>query len=435
MEIRSSIHPPELPGTLQPKIAPTLVEDTLVLPTPAGSPPPAAPSAASAPTQPTQPTQPSTASTTVAAAVAPASSEPPTRPLAPGEALPRFFGLLLELRAEVQNLQESMARLRSGAALVDADARAAELAAALAEGESIDRRNRSRIGGLLARLRGIMEGEPRLHQWCADQVIHVENCWERAEYHLDRLRELVGQGKASDAAVLAGAIEVAARLQKITFMAAYLTVPQRVNDHLGQLRIGQALDFHRDFGDELPDAADRHKLLVTMRSHPNEIHGVIDVERGLIYKTASQRRRQVLSLVMQAILFLFGFGIFAVLPEVGAWKELSDRALLLERYLFVAIGAVLHLSMSTLKQRRKGGEDDLMALDDFLLWIHVREVAIAWTVFSVWIGAIGLSFVSPQATPEAALIVGYSLDSFIDVFLLRFEAKAGSVAKSLAPRG
>ena len=85
--------------------------------------------------------------------------------------------------------------------------------------------------------------------------------------------------------------------------------------------------------------------------------------------------------------------------------------------------------------RSQGGEDDLMALDDFLLWIHVREVAIAWTVFSVWIGAIGLSFVSPQATPEAALIVGYSLDSFIDVVLLRFEAKAGSVAKSLAPRG
>jgi hypothetical protein len=351
------------------------------------------------------------------------------------EALPRFYGYLLEVRAEVQNLKEAMGRVRRAATLADSEARAAELAAAHAEGEAIDRRNRGRIAGLLGRLRGLMEAHPTLHQWCADQIIHIENCWERVEFHLDRLRALL-EGGGGDGAALACAAEVDARLQQMVFLAAYLTIPQRVNEHLRQLRIGQALDFHRDFADELPELSERVKLLVTMRAHPNQIHGIVDVERGVIYKTATQRRRHVISLVAQVVLVLLGVGLFALLPVIGAWEALSDRALLLERYLFVGVGALLHLSMSTLKQRRRSGEGEVTALDDFILWIHVREVAIAWTVVTVWIGVIGLSFVPQGRGAETALIVGYSLDSFIDVFLMRFEQKAGSVTKALgaAPR-
>jgi len=351
------------------------------------------------------------------------------------EALPRFYGYLLEVRAEVQNLKEAMGRLRRAGALVDSEARAAELAAAYAEGQAIDRRNRGRVAGLLRRLRGLMEAHPTLHQWCADQIIHIENCWERVEYHLDRLRALLGSGEdgvgGDGAAVLACAGEVDARLQQMVFLAAYLTIPQRVNEHLRQLRIGQALDFHRDFADELPELSERLKLLVTMRAHPNQIHGIVDVERGVIYKTAIRRRRHVVSVVAQVVLVLLGVGLFALLPVIGAWEALSDRALLLERYLFVGVGALLHLLMSTLKQRRRGGEGEVTALDDFILWIHVREVAIAWTVVTVWIGVIGLSFVPQTTGAQTALIVGYSLDSFIDVFLMRFEQKAGSVTKAL----
>ena len=397
MEIRAPIHAGP-PTSLQPKMAPTLTEDALVL-----------------------------------QGEAPRPAPPPTG--AAIDAIPRFFGHLLEVRAEVQNLLESMGRLRQAATLADADARAAELGAALAEGDAIDRRNRAKIAGLLGRLRAILEGEARLYQWCADQIIHVENCWERAEYHLDRLRALIAEGRASDVAVLSAAIEVKARLERMIFLAAYLTIPQRVNEHLSQLRIGQALDFHRDFADELPEAGDRLKMLQTMRSHPNQIHGVVDVERGLIYKAAARRSRQALSLGLQVALLGAGVGVFAGLPALGAWPELGDRGVLVERYLFVALGALLHLSMSTLKQRRRGGEGELSALDDFLLWIHVREVSIAWTVLSVWVGAIGLSFVQPSASPEAALIVGYSLDSFIDVFLLRFEARTASVARALQGKG
>ncbi|MCB9706799.1 MAG: hypothetical protein H6711_33450 [Myxococcales bacterium] len=351
------------------------------------------------------------------------------------EVVPRFFGYLLEIRAEAQNFAVAIERLKGAASLADPAAREAELGLALAEGTAIERRNRDRITTLLTRLHQWMEEHALLHQWCADQVIHIENAWERVEFHLDRLREVIEAGRSSDARVLSSALEIARQLERMVFLIGYLTIPQRVNEHLRQLRIGQALDFHRDFADELADPAERVQLLTTMRAHPAQIEGVVDVERGLIYKTASTRGRQVFSVVLQLLTWVgLGAGL-AGLAYLEIWDELGDPATLLERYLFVTLGSVLHLALGTLKQRRAGKAGDVHALDDLLLFIHVREVAIAWTIFATAVGTVGLCFVSSDASPEAALIVGYSLDSFIDLFLMRFEARTTGVAKAVTRKG
>ena len=277
----------------------------------------------------------------------------------------------------------------------------------------------------LALLCGWMEEHGVLHQWCADQVINIEIAWERVEFHLDRLRAAVEGGKGADSIVLMATNEIEVYLQRMIFMIGVLTIPGRVNEHLRQLRIGQALDFHRDFADELPARDDRQRLLQMMRSHPAEIDGVVDVERGVIHKTATSRRRQVFSIVLQLLTWTaLGAGL-AALAHLGVWSELGEAAILLERYLFVTLGSVLHLALATLKQRRASRGGEVHALDDLLLFVHVREVAIAWTIFAVSVGTVGLSFVSPEASPEAALIVGFSLDSFVDIFLMRLDGAAG----------
>ncbi len=348
------------------------------------------------------------------------------------EVVPRFLGYLLEVRALAQAIQEAIGRLRQAASLGDPGARERELSLALAERAAIEQRTRERMGQRLALLCGWMQEHGVLHQWCADQVINIEIAWERVEFHLDRLRAAVEGGKGADSIVLTAALEIEAYLQRMIFLIGVLTIPGRVNEHLRQLRIGQALDFHRDFADELPAREDRDKLLQMMRSHPAEIDGVVDVEHGVIHKTATSRRRQVFSIVLQLLTWIvLGAGLGA-LAHLGIWSELGEGAILLERYLFVTLGSVLHLALATLKQRRAGRSGEVHALDDLLLFVHVREVAIAWTIFAVSVGTVGLSFVSPEASPEAALIVGFSLDSFVDIFLMRLD---GGASRRLAGGG
>jgi len=341
------------------------------------------------------------------------------------EVIQRFLGYLLEIRALAQAIQESIDRLRQAASLGDPGARERELSLALAERAAIELRTRERMSKRLALLCGWMEEHALLHHWCADQVINIEIAWERVEFHLDRLRAAVEDGKGADSIVLTTTLEIEAYLQRMIFLIGVLTIPGRVNEHLRQLRIGQALDFHRDFADELPAREDRQRLLQMMRSHPAEIDGVIDVEHGVIHKTATSRRRQIFSIVLQLLTWIvLGAGL-AALAHLGVWSELGEAAILLERYLFVTLGSVLHLALATLKQRRASRSGEVHALDDLLLFVHVREVAIAWTIFAVSVGTVGLSFVSPEASPEAALIVGFSLDSFVDIFLMRLDGAAG----------
>ncbi len=292
------------------------------------------------------------------------------------EVVPRFLGLLLEIRALAQALKGSIGRLQRAASLSDPRARESELSLALAERAAIEIRNRERMTRLLARLCGCMEEHAVLHQWCADQVINIEIAWEHVEFHLDRLRAAVVAGEGADARVLPAALEIDGHLGRMIFLIGVLTIPGRVNEHLAQLRIGQALDFHRDFADELPALTDRKKLLQMMRSHPAEIDGVVDAERGVIYKAARSRKRQLFSLFAQLMVWAgLGGGLVAI-AQLGVWSELGAPATLLERYLFVTLGSVLHLALGTLKQRRASHRAEVHALDDLLLFIHIREMCV-----------------------------------------------------------
>ncbi|MEZ4449377.1 MAG: hypothetical protein R3B09_07855 [Nannocystaceae bacterium] len=351
------------------------------------------------------------------------------RPVAAREAA-HFFGYLLEIRAESQNVRDAVNKVRAAASLTDVRAREAGVAASLAEEEEVDRRNRGRIAALIERLHRWMDHHPDLHQWCADQVIHIENQWERVEFHLDRIRGEVAGGRAGDSTVLSATLEIERHIDRMIFLIGYLTIPGRVNEHLRQLRIGQALDFHRDFADELPEVADRVALLTTMRSHPAQIYGIVDVDRGVIFKTAATRGRQVLSLVVQIVVWFVLGGLLAAIAYLDYWPELGGPSWLVERYLFVTMGSVTHLALGTLKQRR-ADTGQTQALDDLLLFIHVREVAIVWTIISIAIGTVGLCLLADEPSVETALLVGYSLDSFIDLFLMRFETRATGVAKAL----
>ena len=84
-----------------------------------------------------------------------------------------------------------------------------------------------------------------------------------------------------------------ADLSRALVQAARITLPHRLRDHLRQLHIGEALDFGREFADELPEPAQRDEILRWLARHPRVVDGVIDADKGLIWRASPRRSIRV----------------------------------------------------------------------------------------------------------------------------------------------
>src|SRR5690606_26212231 len=94
---------------------------------------------------------------------------------------------------------------------------------------------------------------------------------------------------------------------------------------------------------------------------------------------------------------------------------------------FTVIGGAVHIGVDAIKQARSRSRgSSLLAIDDWLLWIHINESGIVIGIVSIWIGFFGLLFATGEINWETAFLVGYSVDSFIDLFLERFNTLATS---------
>lgn len=80
-------------------------------------------------------------------------------------------------------------------------------------------------------------------------------------------------------------------LDRIVYAAELQSVPDRVNLNLEALRIGQALDFHAAFVDELPKKEHRDKILDFLGRHPKLVNGLIDPASGQIFRVAAKEPR------------------------------------------------------------------------------------------------------------------------------------------------
>ena len=65
---------------------------------------------------------------------------------------------------------------------------------------------------------------------------------------------------------------------------------RHVARHLGQMHIGEALDFEREFADELPEPAQRAEILGWLARHPLAVDGVVDLDKGLIWRASGNAR-------------------------------------------------------------------------------------------------------------------------------------------------
>ena len=347
---------------------------------------------------------------------------PPPAPLdEAGYSRLRFYGYVRDIRAEVQNLQRILAEVRQKGGLTDPGLRRTELTAALDARRRLLDPNCHRVELLLADVQRLFSLDAGLYNSAGDEVTHIENDWQRAG-----VASFVQVDEDVDAFVRR-LDEAAAALDELILHAARLTVPNRLNEHLSGLRVGGVLDFEEQFQDELPREADRFSILRYIHAHPTSVFGVVSPQDGVVYRAARSIQRRLLSYALVLASAAIGVPVIYVLTHLGTWFDLEDWAVptsrtseLLVAYLFLGLGSFAHLLLGSIKQARSGAGRSLLVLGDALLWVHVRETSIAAGLLALPIAIIALAFSLDDVGWETAFFVGYSFDSFLDLFLDRF---------------
>jgi hypothetical protein len=333
-------------------------------------------------------------------------------------------GLIRDIRVHTQDTQSSVVNIQSTMSPTDGEARLKRLAQGLARNRASFERNKKNVTDLLTQLKTIFVAHHALYNYFGDEISHVANLWDRTIENWPAETDAENQAAGKLA-------EIEKWLREVIWHCGFVTIPPRINEHLKGLRAGQALNFHKNFIDELPDKEDRDKILKYLKDHPLYIEGVTDAENGIIYRAARDPRIRRRSFFTILTMILSGLILVCLTSYIGDWFNLTGwpvRSNQLQSfvlaYLFVLLGSLLHVVIAAFKQARSGTEQPFTALEDFSLWVHVKEVPIMGGILTIWIGLFGMVFLGKLPEWQTALFVGYGIDSIVDVMLRRFEAKA-----------
>ena len=346
----------------------------------------------------------------------PQSARAPAPTPNPDHDLDRLFGLVRDIRAEAQNLQTSLAEIKSKTELVDNVVRENETRASLAEQAEIFKYNRVQIDERLRELRAFLNANPGYYSQSGDDVTFIENHWERASLNWPQQTHSLSE-------VLVRIATVDRFLGLLICRCGLVTIPERVDRHLRQLRVGRSLDFHNTFKDELPLVADRIEVLDYLFDHPLAIEGVVDAVQGLIYRTSANVWRRVASWsipillpLLGALFLLIADRYFRLLPKDSLFQDI------MRGYWVLIAGGYTHVIIGALKEARAKTGKVFLAIEDWLLWLHIKELQIMVGILSLWVGVIGVLVINKSLPISTAFFVGYSIDSFADLFLERFSA-------------
>jgi hypothetical protein len=343
------------------------------------------------------------------------------------DALLDMFGHVRDIRVEAQNLQRLLAEFKQKTQIVDASAREKELSKLLEEWKDVYLGNAEQVRFHFLEIKGILDKNSEIYDACGDEITRMDNSWERVVVSWRVLKD-----NAVAVPVEPDFAKVEEALCEIIFHAGYISIPNRVNQHLKKKWIGQELDFHKTFADELPSESERQEILKRLHENPMDLNGIVDPNSGLIFHISDKNYRRILSYDYMAIAFLVCGVLAAFLVKAGDWFGIKGYPFpgyplktLIINYLAIMIGGLAHLGFNALKQYRSSKESSFVALGNWFLWGHVKEKAIIGGIVLIWAVYVGCLFTMGNLNPVTVFFVGYSFDSFIDLFLKRFEIVAG----------
>jgi hypothetical protein len=339
----------------------------------------------------------------------------------------RMFGLLREMRAACQYLQSGISDTLANTP-ADADAAKRDETLAVAVAPLLERTD-AFVAPCLLKIRQVFDAAPDQYEWAADAVTTIALRWS--------------EGKAAASEPGVGAAKrldhVLDALDRIIYQCESLSLSPSVNDVLRNLIVGQALDIEFEFGDEFPkDAALRKRLIQELAQESGALDsGIVDTEKGVIYKVAATRSQQVRSIWRLLGWLALGFVISPGLAYGGQLLKSGwpvgpgDLVRLLVDYVLILVGSGAHFAISALKNAKSDSKPNFQPIDDWVLWLHVHEAAVRKGILSIWLGYTLLAFGLPKLDWSSAFFAGYSIDSITDLFLSRFEDLATTKTAAL----
>jgi hypothetical protein len=287
-------------------------------------------------------------------------------------------GDLQIIRAETQDWIECLDEVAAQGKIADPRSRVGEIDRAFGRAKVIIQRDIEEVDQLVERISQRLADDPILSEGIGDEITHALNSYARAKVEWAELLDMDPRGEA----VLAPLEAIRDDLDEVVSRSGFLTIPNRLQDHLNSLRIGQGLDFNEVFKDELPSRPERLKVLRYLRDHPVAVSGVVDVEQGKVFKASRRSARRALSLLLIALAVAIDYGVFVavanLVPEIDIPSAATDQqrlAILMKALTAALAGGAAHILVAAIKQSRSRQRGDaFLAIDDLVLWAHVREV-------------------------------------------------------------
>jgi len=219
-----------------------------------------------------------------------------------------------------------------------------------------------------------------------------------------------------------------------------LTIGHRVREQLHCLRVGRSLDFKQMFpADRLPAKEQRTAMLEQLeRDNCYLDEGVVDVRREIIWRRSGSAAVRTVSALSPIAFAVLGWLVLWVATMLRFPDELrlDDASELLRAYVLVLFGVAAHLLVENVKLSQDRSVP-ILAIGEFVDWLHLRWAAIGATFFFVVVTVVGIRATNVVGDIDEALLyffAGYSVDSVAGVFLNRFgtAARAGVTTVSAA---
>ena len=247
------------------------------------------------------------------------------------------------------------------------------------------------------------------------------------------LRDPAGYGQHVDSLAMARDLNMLDSLStKLVFQIGMLTVPARLNRWLAQARTGYYVPFHEVFDDEIPSYDDRVRILKFLSWSPRTIrYGMVDASTGLIYRysRSSLGRIGMLLAVVALVVFISICVLWtASLTWIPGWPfRPEDGPQLLGLWLALLAGIVVHVAVGTGKRMQSQSElPPPLPIGDLARLTSARFGQIMFKILLALIGLYGSLLLTGLGTMTTfqAFLIGYSLDSVIELFGMSMEQRS-----------
>lgn len=329
-----------------------------------------------------------------------------------------LIGHVRDIGREAQNLRQYEEELRGKVS--ENHAEVAEVKSVWQEGYTILTEHASpAVKQHLEALRTLMESvDPNLYRQDGSEITAIEDEWARVKPNWPTCP---ADGQPLDVHTMLTQIDAVEQvLCEVVIHVEKLTLPDRVNSQLKMMRIGQTIDFQAEYSDEIPTLQAQTLALNYLYDHPLMVQGLVDVENGLIYRTSPNPLRRAASIFGNILAVILGGALVVLFYQFLVFSKDLTLQGLLTAYISVMIGGAAHYIVNAVKQFRTNPGKTLTVVGDGLLWFHIKELTVFWGILTLLVGFLGIVFLKLGTDLWTAFLAGYSIDSVIDLVLLRF---------------